>query len=279
MTITLRLLGSSILIALGMSAVAAAPSSAEPASIAVYEDWRSGTIRPDRWTVREGVAQDMNADVRGHTLRMRYRHEAATSSDRGLNAANHILTFANPVTIDRLEADVKVTRANVAGCAANPGATRLRPASISFNTFNDGTSIAGMTGDHIVRLLVNREADSTDPPEVLTVQAFVGRCINAACTDAISNLFNLAVGTVTVGNRFTLRIAWDRSFAQFRVGVDNGSDAVLAYNPSLDTGNARGPFADLRMQTVVANCTAAPASADAETEIHSVRTNASVVIE
>jgi hypothetical protein len=84
---------------------------------------------------------------------------------------------------------------------------------------------------------------------------------------------------VTIGRRFTLRIAWDRPFAQFRVGVNGGPDAVLAYNPSLDMGNAHVPFADVRMQTVVANCTAAPTSADAETEIHSVRTNASVVIE
>lgn len=279
MTTTLRWLGSSILIALGVCAIPATPSSADPASVAVYEDWRSGTIRPDRWTVREGVAQDMKAEVRGHTLRMRYRQEGATSSDRGLNAANHILTFANPVTLDRLEADVKVTRADVAGCAANPGATRLRPASISFNTFNDGMSGVGMIGDHIVRILVNREADSTDSPDVLTVQAFVLRCTNAACTDAISNLFNLGVGTVTVGKRFTLRIVWDRPFAQFRVGVDDGPDAVLAYNPSLDTGNAHVPFADLRMQTVVANCTAAPTSADAEIGVHAVRTNASVVIE
>jgi hypothetical protein len=279
MTTTLRLLGSSMLIALGVCAVAATPSTADPASVAVYEDWRSGTIRPDRWIVREGVAQDMKAEVRGQKLRMRYRQEGAMSSDHGLNVANHILTFANPVTIDRLEADVKVTRAEVAGCEANPGATRLRPVSISFNTFNDGTSAGGLTGDRIVRILVNREADSTDPPGVLTVQAFVFPCANVTCTEAVSNLFDLAVGTATVGKPFTLRIVWDRPLARFLVSVDDGRDAILTYDGSEDRGDAHVPFADLRMQTVVANCTAAPTSADAEIEVHAVRTNASVVIE
>jgi hypothetical protein len=210
---------------------------------------------------------------------MRYREEGVIFSDRGFNAANHILTFANPVRIDRLEADLKVTRANLTGCAANPGFTRLRPAAIGFNTFNDGTSTTGLIGDHIVRLHVNREADSLDPPGVLTVQAFVLRCIDATCSNANSTLFNLAVGTVTVGAPFTLRLTWDRPLARFLVAVGDGPEAVLAYDPGLDTADAHVPFADLRMQPVVANCTAAPAAADAEIEVYAVRTNADAVIE
>jgi hypothetical protein len=45
MTGTFRLLRISMLIALGACGVAAAPSNADPGSLAVYEDWRSGTIR------------------------------------------------------------------------------------------------------------------------------------------------------------------------------------------------------------------------------------------
>jgi len=272
-------LGGALVIALGLCGVAVTRTTVDAAAVAVYEDWRSGTVRPDRWTVREGSAQDMRAEVHGRKLRMRYREEGATFADRGFNAANHILTFANPVRIDRLEADLKVTRADIIGCAANPGFTRLRPAAIGFNTFNDGTSTAGLTGDHIVRVHVNREADSLDPPGVLTVQAFVGRCIDATCSNAISTLFNLAVGTVTVGTPFTLRLTWDRPLARFVVAVDDGPEARLEYDPALDTGDAHVPFADLRMQPVVANCTAGPAAADAEIEVYAVRTNADVVIE
>lgn len=267
---------AAIFIAVFLSGVAAAQGS-DP--LAVYEDWRSGSIRPDRWVMREAVAQDMRAEVRGHTLRMRYRQQGTTVSDQGFIGANHLLTFANPAGIDRLEADLKVVRAEVEGCAANPGFTRVRPAAIAFNSFNDGTSNIGLIGDHIVRVLVNREADSPDPPDVLTVEAFVFRCFDAACNDGRSTLFNRAVARVGVGNRFTLRLAWDRPLARFVVGVDDGPDAVLAYDPALDTGNAHVPFADVRMQTVVANCTAAPTSADAEIEVHAIRSNASVVID
>jgi hypothetical protein len=272
-------LGRAVLIALGLCGVGVTPTTVDAGVVAVYEDWRSGTVRPDRWTVREGSAQDMKAEVHGRKLRMRYRAEGLTFSDRGFTVANHILTFANPVRIDRLEADLKVTRAEVTGCAANPGLTRLRPVAIGFNTFNDGTSTAGLTGDHIVRLHVNREADSLDPPNVLTVQAFVGRCLDPTCSNANSTLFNLAVGTVTVGTPFTLRLTWDRPLARFVVAVDNGPEAVLTYDPALDTADAHVPFADLRMQPVVASCTAAPAAADAEIEVYAVRTNADVVIE
>jgi len=111
-----------------------------------------------------------------------------------------------------------------------------------------------------------------------TVQAFIFRCQDPACQNPLSNIFNLAAGTVLAGEPFTLRTIWDRPNARFLVGVNDGADVVLAYAPGLDQGNARGPFALVSTQGVTANCTAGPAVTDAETEVREIRTNASAVI-
>lgn len=260
------------------------PAQAAHEPFAIYEDWRSAkTIRSDRWAGRDDPAQEVERDIRGHKLLMRHRRQGVTTAgNAGFVGAFNVMSLSNPAAIDQMEVEFKVRQAAVVGCAANPGATRLRPAQIALNTFNDGTILppapGNLTGDHLIVVQVNREAFTADPEGVLTVQAFVFRCLNAACSNAISGLFNLAVGTVMVGENFTLRAVWDAPNNRFLVGVDDQADVVLAYNPALNQGPARGPFAHVRMQSVVANCSAAPALNDAEITASKVRTNLGAVI-
>jgi len=258
------------------------PAQATHEPFGIYEDWRSAkTIRSDRWAGRDDPAQEVERDIRGHKLLMRHRRQGVTAmGDAGFVGASNVMSLNNPTAIDQLEVEFNIRQAAVVGCAANPTFTRLRPAGISLNKFNDGTSPGpgNMTGDHFVRVLVNREAFTADPEGVLTVQAFVFRCINAVCSNAISNVFNLAVATVTVGENFALRAVWDAPNNQFLVGVGDQADVALAYTPALNQGLARVPFADVRMQSVVANCSAAPALNDAEITVGEVRTNLGAVI-
>jgi hypothetical protein len=165
----------------------------------------------------------------------------------------------------------------VNGCAANPGLTVVRPAILAVSAFNDGTP-GGQTGDHYIQVQVNSPADSLDPASFLTVQANIVRCLNPTCSIGSSPVFNLGVATVPVAERFTLRAIWDRPNNRFLVGVNDNPDVILAYDPALDTANARVPFASVRAAMLTANCTAGPAVADAEIAIQEVRTNLSAII-
>jgi len=279
MTGTLKQLGRTGLLLTGFLLVAPAPGGASHESFVVYEDWTtSETLRSDRWTVQEGgPAQDGALEIKGHQLVMRQRREGTTTSNAGSTGAVQGILARNPSAIDQMEADFKVRNMTVSGCAVNPGLTMVRPALLSFSAFNDG-SPGGQTGDHSIGVQVNGPADSVDPSGVMTVQGYVVRCSNPTCSIGSSSIFNLAVATVLVSEPFTLRAIWDRPNNRFLVGVNSNPDVVLAYDPALDSANARVPVASVRAAMLAANCTAGPAVADAEIAIQEVRTNLSAII-
>ena len=276
----LKQLGGTGLLLASLLLVGPAPGEGSHESFAVYEDWTtSRTIRSDRWTARDdGPVQEIGLGIRGHKLVMRQRREGATISNVGLLGRSQFIFAKNASAIDQLEAAFKVRRLVASSCALNPGNTRVRAAALALSAFNDGTSIVGQIGDHFVAVVANREADSSEPEGVLTVQAFLFRCQDSACFNPLSNIFNLAVGTVLVGEPFTLRAVWDGANARFLIGVNDQPDVVLAYNPTLDHGPAHGPFAEVHQQGVTGNCAAGPTITDVETEVREVRTNASAIV-
>jgi hypothetical protein len=247
----------------------------------VYEDWSTPTIRADRWLGRADDAHEMQRTLPhdGSRLVMRYKRVGRLLSGSAFVFLQHRMFLSNAALIDHLEADFRVRHVEVAGCPENPRQTRVRPAVIDFKAFSDGTPGGpdDQTGDHILRLHVNQEENATDPSE-LTVQAFLFRCVDPACANAIADVSDLNIGTVRVGRRFTLRALWDRDAAQFRVGFNRTPDVVLAYNPALDVTNARVPFASVRQQLVVSDCTSTRALADAEIVVLEVRTNSEAII-
>lgn len=248
----------------------------------VYEDWTSPTIRSDRWIGRTDQAYETRLEVLGHHLLMRYRLEGLTGSNTGFRGAMHRIVALSPV-IDEIEANFQIKSYTIIGCEANqlPTGTRVRPVMISLWKFNDGTSSSpgDMTGDHFVRVIVNREAFTTDPEGVLTVQAFLFRCIDATCSNAISNVFNLDFGKIRVGKPFSLRAMWEKNNYRFLVGFNSNPDIVLAYDPALDKGPARNSYAaDIRQQLVNATCIAGPTVTDAEIKVREIYTNVSAII-
>jgi len=249
-------------------------------SFGVYEDWKSArTIRSDRWIAREdgAPAQDVALGIEGHDLVMRQRRQGAVTSDTGITAAIQTLFARNPSAIDQMEVDVDVRRMEVSGCEANPGQTSVRPALLAFGAFNDGTP-GGQTGDHYIQVQVNGPADTIDRASLLDVQANVVRCSNASCSVGDSPVYRLGIATIPVSTPFTLRAIWDRANHRFLVGVNGDPDVELVYDPALDTGNARVPFASVRTALLTANCTAGRTLADAEVAIGVVRTNVSAII-
>ncbi len=105
---------------------------------------------------------------------------------------------------------------------------------------------------------------------MLTVQEFLFRCVDAVCSNAFSTVFNLNMGTIMVGDPFSLRISWDKPGNRFLVGFNESPDVTLTYNPSLDQKAPGGAFADFHIQLVDATCEAGPTVTDAETIVREV---------
>ena len=247
----------------------------------VYEDWSSNLIRPSRWIGRVDQGLEVKREIEKNQLAMRYRMTGSRSLDTGYTGGFNRLLARNGAQINQIEADFKIKDYTVAGVSGNPSNTRVRPAAISLAAFNDGTSTGpgDMNGDYFVRVMVNREAGSSDPVGVFRVQAFIFRCIDAQCSNASGDIHDLNVGTVRVGKWFTLRAIWDAPNNSFWVGVNNDPDVVLSYDGIVDDQIPPAqPNADVRMQLVAANSTGTPAETGAEIVVGQVRTNQSAVI-
>ena len=246
----------------------------------IYEDWSSPNIRSDRWLVRTDRAHEARREVLGHHALMRYRLEGLTTLNSGLVGAMQAFRVSNPLAINKIEVNFQVKDYDVIGCELNPNMTRIRPAAISLSKFNDGSSKGpnDLTGDHFVRVMANREAFTIDPVGMLTVQAFLFRCIDNVCSNAYSTVYNLNVGKVMVAEPFSLRISWDERNHRFLVGYNNSPDVILEYDPLLYKKDPGGPFADFHIQLVNASCVEGPTVTDAEIKVREVYTNVSAII-
>lgn len=257
------------------------PGEASHESFAVYEDWTtSRTMRSDRWVAVDTTTLDVKREVKGHHFLMRTRREGRTTSDAGFAGANHRLTFTNPAAIDQIEADLEVKDLSLSGCATNPSQPSRVFAAVFLNKFNDGSGAPGnMTGDHLINVSAYRESNSPDPDGVLRLRGFVGRCIDAVCSNAFSipgGVVDLP-GTVLVGQPFTLRVIWDSPNNRFLVGAGTAPDAPIVYPATANQKPAGVAFGDIRIQLVAANCTSGLTATDATVAVRHVRTNASAI--
>ena len=259
----------------------AASAAAGQEALALYEDWRSSrTIRLDRWRGQETGVLDIKREIRGNTFEMRTRREGGSASDAGLLFARHRLTFTHPLTISVVEATLDVRDLELLSCATNPIAAGTSVA-IFLNKFNDGSGGPGnMTGDYLVNVNAARNTSSLDPDGVLSLHGGILRCNDATCSNAVTirdGLVDLPA-TALVGDRFSLRVAWDPTNSRFLVGAGNGADVPIPYPPEANQQPAGGPFADIRTQLVAPNCTSSTTVADITLRVHDVKTNASAIV-
>jgi hypothetical protein len=262
-----------------MAALQPAIVWAGPEPFVIYEDWRSApTIRSDRWGGLIDSAQEVERRIESDHLVMRFRRAGLTVSDVGSINAFHRLSAVNPLAITQMEADVRVGRIAVSGCDANPTPSAVGPVALTLTKFNDGTAggPGNQTGDHLARIRVRREATSVDPEGVLSVEGFLFRCGDPQCAGGVF-LFLMPLGTVTVDERFTLRLIWNADQNEFIYGLRT-VDIPVPYVPTLNARPAFVPLADLRMQGTAANCTSGPTETDARIRVRMIRTNGSAVI-
>jgi hypothetical protein len=137
-----------------------------------------------------------------------------------------------------------------------------------------------MTGDHGVTVHVYRESNSPDLEGTLRFRAFIGRCIDAICSDAFSipgGVVNLP-GTAVVGKPFTVRAVWDAPNNRFLVGAGDDPDVPISYPAGANQQSAGVPFVDVRSLNVNANCTSGASDTDTTLEVGQIRTNTSAIM-
>jgi hypothetical protein len=249
----------------------------------VYEKWKpKPTLRSDRWRGDEDFGgQEVARTVQGKTLLMRYRVEGfLEDSPSGSHAAVNRLNFANPTSITQIAAGFTIDSLTLTPCAANNAgaATRARPAQILLGRFNDGLGGAGRTGDHFAGIQAFRDGSSQDLEGVLRVIGFLNRCPNADCTNASGIAGSpVELGTVNVGDTFTLQMVWDKPGKQFLFRLNGGAEESLPYTAS-DSKEAVLPFANINESHTAADCHDAPTVIDSTIRVRKVRTNSSARI-
>jgi len=156
-----------------------------------YDDFSTGVIDATKWTPLETVRE-----IRSGKLVSSLR---AVSSP---GQPNNELQFANPSTITSFQADVRLN----AYTAPPGGSSRIR---LRGGFYGSGTSGTGKTGDIAAEIALTAGATNG-------IGYAVFRCTNSDCssvTDVIP--FTSLSPTVTLGQAYTLGIAWDGSVFTF----------------------------------------------------------------
>ena len=169
---------------------------------------------------------------------MRYRMSGSGSSDTGfIDGANRMLA-KNAAQINQFSAYFKIRKYTIKGVSGNTSRTWIRPAIMTLQKFNDGSSTGpgDMTGDHALRIVVQRNWDSPDPEGDFRIDAFVFRCPDSVCGASTNPpvIVITNISTVKVGRWFSLRAVWDAPNDRFLVGVNNEPDVVLPYGSGLN---------------------------------------------
>ena len=133
------------------------------------------------------------------------------------------------------------------------------------------------TGNHFAAIEAVRISNSTDAPRTLRIHGRLNRCSDSTCSSSTQVSQVQLPQTVTLEQKFTLRMIWDAPNHQVLFGVDTDPDVSLPYDVDA-SAPVISPSAHIHIFHAAANCTAGPTVGDAETEVFQVRTNTSAVI-
>lgn len=234
------------------------------AQLMLYDSFRSSSIDPSKWigvdcdptslrdTTRRVVTDD--SDSGSGLLHLFHKAYAFTNTDSGGTGCPFGLGFAHPASITDISFTVTVRKMEAVGCATNSspsiGSVELR--ARFFNTENPPTS---QIGD--VESVIGPSRVSTDTGAQLTVVAFYTRCEDAFCNSRTTLDFQV-LGSVYAGEPIRVRINWDQPNHRFVYQLNQQPEVISPYTVSDVAAPFFGPFRDLDITHVVANCTTNP---------------------
>ena len=142
---------------------------------------------------------------------------------------------------------------------------RARIGGYFFNTTEDPNFIPGngsAENDVLVYIAVYRVSNSSDPANVLTIDARVRKCLDYDCMEAMRLAPNVDLGKIHLNERVRLRLTWDKNNRQLIFQREFGPEYTIHYPDTVsDTsppGVSYGGFKKLDVQSIVPNCTTQP---------------------
>ncbi len=110
--------------------------------------------------------------------------------------------------------------------------------------------------DVVARIQTGRSSDSTDPANVLRVNARVYRCLDPDCLDG-AELYSQDMGSIMLGQSTTLTLQWDQPTHRFIFQRDSQAAVAFPYALSDVTPPGR-PNNRIDTAVDVPACTSAP---------------------
>jgi hypothetical protein len=235
------------------------PGNAE--RLVPYDDFNATQIDPDKWFGGEYGPKPRGAEairqIQDNRLRLVYRAYGRTDSDRGRSRNEFVLMFHNSAAVTAIKATVQVTDAAATSCPGTPPAATIYGAILAGRFFGTAPSTPGSAANDVVATIgLERQSDSTDPPDVLRVRSGVFHCTNANCT-AVSVLHRQDLGPVKLGEMVRLRVQWDRDNHRFIFQRDDDQKVLAPYTVS----DSAPPGIQVKLLEAVhhvPNCTATP---------------------
>jgi hypothetical protein len=232
--------------------------------IVPYDNFASRSVDPSKWigvdcdptslrdTVRR-VVPDEESNSSSGLLHLFDKAYAFTNADSGGTGCPFGLGFPNPASLTELSFTVVVEKMSAIGCATNSSQS---VGSVEFRGrfFNTEISPTSQLGD--IESVIGPSRVSTDTGDQFTVVAFYARCDDSNC-GARTTLDFRVLGSVSPGERSTLRIKWDQPNHRFVYQLNRQPEVISPYTVS-DTSLAVGLVKNIDITHVVPNCTSTP---------------------
>jgi hypothetical protein len=244
--------------------------------LVLYDNFTGKSIDPNKWepTGRaERDSFDLVREVRGNYLRMLNRIYAD-------NSTSVRVKFPFPEAVTAIMIKGKVKDLELIECAGNDSIRALRASGFFFNIIQPGGfGPFNAIGDVLASIHVERRGDSSDPPDVLRVVAYLFLCLDPGCNGGIFFLdLPKDLGEYQVGAQIRLLIQWDEALNQFIFQRDNEPEFIYSYSGELNKGAPGSPQMRLGISPRVTYCTGDPQPmAFVETRIDEVFVNESAV--
>lgn len=212
------------------------PTVRGQSDLVLYDDFNGKFIDPDKWVGQDFVVgqlalREQIREIKGNALRLASR---LYSEDFRRSAGSRV-RFTNPAVVNTIEAELRVTEVEVAGCPAPDAPSTVR-ATVQGFFFNDGSGSPATrfqpenrTGEFSAAIRLFRSSDSVDPPGVFQVIASAFRCDNAECS-AQTSLGNESLGTIASHRKTTVRVEWNAANSWFLFQRDADAPVPIGYS-------------------------------------------------
>lgn len=233
--------------------------AAEP--LVLYDDFNAKLLNPDKWFGRISGTSGSELletvrEIKGNRLHLLGRGYGRTDTDSGLSLGQVQLFFTNPNTT-AMKATIQVKDYELVSCGASDTNSRVRVRIVgSFFNSSTNTTPGNFENDVWAQVRLQRNANSTDTPNVFKVFSDIFRCTDATCNGS-ETISTADLGTAKVGEKVTLRLEWDQASKRFIAQRNNEEEVSLFYTVS-DTQSPSVKFRRIETSQFLANCTTQP---------------------